>query len=304
MSNAIRITHGMMTDRLLSDVRRQSAGIATSQQQMASQKRINSASDDPTGTRQALRVRADLAEIDANIAGTDAAQGWTSAAETALGSMTDIIGRVRELVLSAGNDTLKASDRQAIAGELAQYTEQLKSVGNSKFGDAYIFAGQNSGTAPYTPGPSDTYAGDGLPVARTIGPGQSVQVNVSGDAVLGGTPGDGKLLDTMRNAMAFLNGGTAADANNLRTTTLRALDANLDTVLTARSTIGATANRVTLAESRLQDTKLAATDQLSTLEDVDIADVMIRLSSQKTAYQAALQAGANVIQTSLMDFLR
>lgn len=304
MSNSVRITHGMMTDRLLTDVRRSSAGIAQTQQQVSSQKRINSASDDPTGTRQALRLRAELAEVDSNIAGTESAASWTSATETALGSVTDIVHRVRELVLSAGNGTLKASDRQAIAGELSQYTEQLKSIGNAKVGDAYVFAGQDSKTPPYAPGASDAYAGDGLPVARTIGPGQSVQVNVSGDAVLGGTPGDGKLLDTMRNAIAFLNSGTPADVESLRTTTLTALGTNLDTVLAARSTIGATANRVTLAESRLQDTKLAATEQLSNVEDVDLADALIRLSSQKTAYQASLQAGANVIQTSLMDFLR
>lgn len=304
MSNAIRITHGMMSERLLGDIRKSSAEIARSSEQISSQKRINSASDDPTGTRQALRVRADLAEIDANIAGTDAAAGWTGAADTALGSIGDIIHRVRELVISAGNDTLKASDRAGIAGELTQYAEQLKNIGNSKFGDAYIFAGQDSKNAPYTPGAVDSYGGDGLPVARTIGPGQSVQVNVSGAAVLGGGGGDGQLLDTMRTAIAALNGGTAADVNTLRTTTLQSLDRNLDTVLSARSTIGATANRVTLAESRLQDTKLAATDQLSQIEGIDFAETMINLSSQKTAYQAALNAGANVIQTSLMDFLR
>ncbi|MDO9353266.1 MAG: flagellar hook-associated protein FlgL [Solirubrobacteraceae bacterium] len=299
----VRITHGMMSDRLLNDVRRSNAEIARTSSQVTSQKRIQTASDDAVGTGQALRTRTDLAEIDANIAGAQTAAGWTGAADTALGSLTDLIHRTRELVLQAGNDTLKASDRASIAGELTQLKEQMKSIGNAKFGDAFIFAGQNSGTAPYTSG-SDAYGGDALPVTRMIGPGQTVQVNVPGGTVLGGTPGDGKLLDTMNTAIAFLNGGTAADANSLRTTTLTALTTNLDQVVTARSTLGATQNRVTLAESRLEDTKLLATGRLSEIEDADYAESLVKLSTQQTAYQAALNAGAKVIQPSLMDFLR
>jgi flagellar hook-associated protein 3 FlgL len=294
----------MMSDRLLGDIRKSNAEIARTASQVSSQKRIQTASDDAVGTGQALRTRTDLAEIDANIAGTNTAVGWTSATDTALGSLTDLIHRTRELVLQAGNDTLKASDRASIAGELGQIKEQMKAIGNAKFGDAYVFAGQNSGAAPYTPGGSDAYAGDGLAVTRTIGPGQSVQVNVSGAAVFGAGGGDGKLLDTMTQAITWLSGGTAADANNLRTTTLASLNTNLDQVVTARSTVGATQNRATLAESRLQDTKLLATGRLSDIEDADYAESLVKLSTQQTAYQAALNAGAKVIQPSLMDFLR
>ena len=44
--------------------------------------------------------------------------------------------------------------------------------------------------------------------------------------------------------------------------------------------------------------------QLSNTEDADIAKTMIDFNSQSAAYQAALQAGANIVQSSLMDFLR
>ena len=51
-------------------------------------------------------LRAELAEVDSNIAGTESAASWTSATETALGSVTDIVHRVRELVLSAEQPAL------------------------------------------------------------------------------------------------------------------------------------------------------------------------------------------------------
>ncbi len=43
---------------------------------------------------------------------------------------------------------------------------------------------------------------------------------------------------------------------------------------------------------------------LSNLEDVDLAEVMMQLQTQQIAYQAALQAVAKALQPSLADFLR
>jgi flagellar hook-associated protein 3 FlgL len=46
------------------------------------------------------------------------------------------------------------------------------------------------------------------------------------------------------------------------------------------------------------------TTQLSETEDADIAKTLIQFNSQSAAYQASLRAGANIMQASLMDFLR
>jgi flagellar hook-associated protein 3 FlgL len=38
--------------------------------------------------------------------------------------------------------------------------------------------------------------------------------------------------------------------------------------------------------------------------DVDVAQTMVELTRQQTAYQAAMQAGANLLRMSLLDYLR
>ena len=43
---------------------------------------------------------------------------------------------------------------------------------------------------------------------------------------------------------------------------------------------------------------------LSNIEDADIAQVMVQLQAQQVAYQAALEATAKAIQPSLADFLK
>ena len=56
--------------------------------------------------------------------------------------------------------------------------------------------------------------------------------------------------------------------------------------------------------TRLEQIRGADDEQLSNTEDADIAKTLIDFNSQTAAYQAALRAGANIVQSSLMDFLR
>lgn len=130
-----------------------------------------------------------------------------------------------------------------------------------------------------------------------------MQINITGDSVLGdGT--DGRLLNTLRDIHGSLTGGTPADLNALRTTALQSLDSNLTDVLNARSLVGTGINRLEHADGRLAEQVVRATDFLDQAESTDMTETIIKLNSQQSIYQAALSSGANIIQPSLMDFLR
>ena len=58
------------------------------------------------------------------------------------------------------------------------------------------------------------------------------------------------------------------------------------------------------ADGKLADHVVTATDFLNQAESTDMTDTIIKLNSQQSIYQAALSSGANLIQRSLMDFLR
>jgi flagellar hook-associated protein 3 FlgL len=130
----------------------------------------------------------------------------------------------------------------------------------------------------------------------------SLEVGITAESFLGSgsAPGDGKLLDTLRSVAANLRSGDAAGMK----ADLTKLDTNLDEVLSSRALNGARQNRLDAALSRMGQVEEATTRQLSDTEDADIAETLIQLNSQQTAYQAALKVGANILQTSLMDFLR
>ena len=302
---SMRITHGMSSQRLLADLRRADVAIAESQRQIATGKRLGAPSDDPAATRAAILQRADNAALARHRASTAEAIGWADATDTALGGITDIVHRARELVLQGANAATTPEGRERIAAEIDQLVASAKETANARHGDHYIFSGTATTTAPYSTA-SDAYAGDAGAVIREIGPGVTAQVNTLGSQILGSGQGanDGRLLDTLRDIADHLRSGAPADVETLRTTDLAALDANLTTLSSARASVGALTNRLEAASSRLADLELAGESRLSSLEDADTAQAVLELSAQQAAYQAALRSGAGIIQTSLMDFLR
>ena len=75
------------------------------------------------------------------------------------------------------------------------------------------------------------------------------------------------------------------------------------TASSQQASVGALSNRLTSATSRLQQLQQATTQQLSNVQDADMAKTLIDFSTQQAVYQAALKSGAQIIQPSLMDFL-
>ena len=63
-------------------------------------------------------------------------------------------------------------------------------------------------------------------------------------------------------------------------------------------------NRLELTQSRFQAQKIATTEQLSSIEDADMAQAITDATMRESVYRSALAVGAKVIQPSLVDFLR
>jgi flagellar hook-associated protein 3 FlgL len=291
----MRVTAGMSQRHVLSDLRRVQERLATAQNQVSGGKRIDKPSDDPLGAERAMRLNDQLESTTAYRTAVDESRSWLDATDTALGSLGDIAQRVRELTLKAANGSTTPAGRQSIKIEIDQLTEQAKTTLNTAFDGRHLFSGTATGTPPYSAATGDAYQGDSAPVVRQIGPGVSVQVNITGDDVLAG------LLPTLRTISAHL---ASNDVASLGTSDLQALDAGADTLTAKRSQVGVVTNRVDAAGSRLDDVYDVTNAFLSKTQDADLPQALTDLSAQQNALQAALRGGASLIQQSLMDFLR
>jgi flagellar hook-associated protein 3 FlgL len=306
----MRITTSMVQRNVLSDLSSLQSSLAKTQAKAASQKEITRPSDDPFGTSRAMGIRSNIGANEQYIRNIEDSQGWMDTTESSLDSITQYIHGAQQLLVQGSTDTADATSRKAIAAELDQIIQGIKESANATHGDKFVGSGTATSIAPYKLGADDTYQGDqaGLDpaiagVVREIGPGVTMSINSVSDELLGSgqAAADGKLLNVLRDISDHLK---ANDGPALRGGDNTKLQAQLDAVLGVRSRNGAQTNRLESANTRIDQINGTLADQLSKTEDADIAKTMIEFNSQSAAYQAALRAGANIVQVSLMDFLR
>jgi flagellar hook-associated protein 3 FlgL len=301
----MRVTTLMSSRATLRDLNDGMGRLTRLQHQLSSGKQITRPSDDPYGTSRALALRGELGGLDQYQRNVGDGTGWLNTCDTALGQMSDVLARVRELLVSGGNDTAGPAARSAMADEIDQLAESVKQEADVQYGDRYVFSGTATDTAPYALGGADGYAGDAGTITRAIGPQVELPINTDIHVLLGDgqAADDDKLLDTLRDISDHLRGGTPADAAALRGTDLQRIDANLDTLDGIRADVGARTNRLEIAGARLSGLQLNSTQLLSNTEDADMAQTITQYTTQQAAYSAALRAGANIVQVSLLDFL-
>jgi flagellar hook-associated protein 3 FlgL len=301
-----RVTTQMTASNLLANINQAMDRIDTTQQELSTGRKINQPSDNPYGTSLSLQLNNQLANLDSYSNNVTDGTGWAQAANASLSDVTDSVQRIRELVVQASNGTLTQADMQADAAEVNQLIDQIKQDANTQYNGQYIFSGAATTTAPYQAGSNDAYAGDTGQVTRQIGPNTSLAVNADLSSVLGtgqttsGQPaGDGKLLNTLRNiANAMQSGNSGALSSSLS-----ALDTNLGSLTGLSANMGATTDRLQMAASRIQSLQASDAQSLSDTQDADMAQTEVDFSTEQAALTAALQAGAHIVQQSLMNFL-
>ena len=124
---------------------------AKTQAQVSSGQRVNSPADDPAAAARIAQLNATLSRLDQFKSNADFARNRLGLEENALSSAVDNLQQIRELAVQANNAPLSDSDRAAIASELRQRLEALRSVANTTDVDGrHLFAGYNENALPFT----------------------------------------------------------------------------------------------------------------------------------------------------------
>src|SRR5262249_11225760 len=151
---------------ILADVQSAASRLAKTQEKMASGKELNTASDNPFQVSRALQLRADMDQNRQYQRNVDEANSWHQVTDSSLGHIGDFVLRARELILQGANDTMGAGGRSAIAAELQQIVDSVKTEANAQYAGRFIFSGSATNQAPYQLGASDAYAGNADVVQR------------------------------------------------------------------------------------------------------------------------------------------
>ena len=294
-----RITQRLMVERSLGSLQTGLGRLARSQEQLSSGRVINRPSDSPTGTNDAMRLRAQIAADTQHARNASDGLSYLGRTDQTLTSMVDGLRRARDLVVQgASTGSSGPQAREALAAELTQIRDSLLSLANSKHMGRTLFGGTSGSPVAYAA--DGTFVGDRHDVTRVVGDDMPVKVNLAGpDAFeVAGPPAD-NLFAVVDDAITNMttNPGALGDS-------LARIDAVSEQMLSALADVGTRYGRVEDALTTLNNAELDNTAALSEVENVDIAKAIVDLQMQEVAYQSALGATARVLQPSLLDFLR
>lgn len=159
----MRISTNTIFDSNVAALNQQQARLLQTQQQIASGRKLLTASDDPVAATRALAVSQSDATNTQYASNRNMARNTLSMAETTLQSVTSLLQDVRDAALSAGNGLLTDDNRSAMALDLKGRLQELIGLANSTDGIGnYLFSGFQSRTQPFAvdAAAGATYAGD------------------------------------------------------------------------------------------------------------------------------------------------
>ncbi|MEC0133018.1 MULTISPECIES: flagellar hook-associated protein FlgL [Paenibacillus] len=304
----LRVTSNMMNSQLLLNLNRNARTMNDTQLQLSSGRKINKPSDDPVGITYSLRYRAELSSNEQYTKNVDSALSWLDYNDTVLGQAGDVVQKIRELSVQAATGTNPQSALDSINEEVMQLKEQLVDIANSTLNGKYIFNGEQYSTKPYdfAKGADGTYdvskpvTTDPGQIQFIVGEGVRMPISMTGNDVFGNT-GDSDNLYTIINS---ISAGLKAGDLGAISGQLDNIDTRMETILTARSEIGAKTNRVELMQERLSDLNVNLTDLQAKTEDADYEGLIMQSKIQENIYNASLSVGAKIISTTLVDFIR
>lgn len=296
-----RVTTNSTAMLMLRDIQDSQKALTNIQGQMASNKRIQVASDDPQAALISLGNRAELRRSQQLARNADRATDWLNAADRATGESVDLLAQARSLVIQATSGATDPTSRAAIANQLRQVRESLLATAGTQVAGRSIFAGTAAGAAYDSTG---TYLGDNGTVETPVAAGVTMGVTRTGPEVFGTNNATNPMAgDIFQVLDALATAVQSSDATTL-SSGLGAIDTATTRVQVAQTQLG---SRMTQLDSlrtaaKARDQELTA--RVSELEDVDLAEATVTLKAKELAYQSALGVAGRMLQTTLLDFLR
>lgn len=265
--------------------------------QLGAGKRINKLSDDPLAAARTVRSHNSLTELDSRKLVVAQGTQLLGATDTALGSITTSLTRVKDLVLRASNQSLAATELAAIAQEIGQISSSMAAAANINVHGQYVFAGSKTDTVPFTETPTGNlpvaYNGNGYAPTYKISSAESVAAGVTGANVFnfpgtdGERPIEGVDTDVFSLLKDVVDSISRGDTNRVATLSSQVED-SLDHVVSLRGHVGALAQRYEHLEQTAEETDTRIRELLATDEDLDYASAITDLRQQETIYEAVM----------------
>jgi flagellar hook-associated protein 3 FlgL len=302
----MRVTVGSSSYAALHGLRSDASRLAALQAKLSSGKQITKPSDNPSGTIQALQLRGDAARNAQYATNSTDAIGFMDSADSTYKQMVNLAQKAQTLVVQGLNSGASTgSSNAAIADQIDKIRSSLLDLANTTYNGRSVFGGTTAGGKAYND--DGTYVGDAGAVKRQVGPSTTVQINQRGPQIFDLTTdatanpaGASNVFDLLSKVTDALHGAAGAPPLS---DTLSSLQTAVGNISSAQATEGAVYSQVQMMQTVQATAKTSLASQLSNIQDIDLAETAVQVSTAQVTYQAALQTTANIRQMSLLNFL-
>ncbi|MFD1613392.1 flagellin [Sphingomonas tabacisoli] len=256
------------------------ADLQTAMERLSTGKRINSAKDDAAGLAIASTMTATIRGMGQAIRNANDGISFAQTAEGALGEVSNMLQRIRELAVQSASGTYSDTDRTNLNTEVTQLKSQITSIlATTEFNGTRIFNSGSTGT---------TYTAQAGSV--------SVQIGAN----------NGDSISLTFTSLSDLASGTAVDTATNANTALDNVDTTLKAVNTTRASLGAGQSRLQSVVNNLTQNVANLSDARSRIEDADFSAETTNLAKAQILSQAAtaMLAQANQSQQNVLSLLR
>jgi flagellin len=251
----------------------------TSMARLSSGKRINSASDDAAGVAISSRLSAEIRGTDQAIRNALDGQALIDTAEGGHKEIENILQRMREVAVQAGNDTNNTQDRANLQAEMDAMTTEIDRIaGTTTWAGTSLMA---TGTSTFS-----------FQVGAATGAQNQISVGIN--------EMDAEALDVQAADVDLDTSGTS------RTSAIATIDAAIKTVNDQRSELGAVSNRLNHTVNNLTNISSNLSAAKGGIEDADFALETTNLAKNQILQQAstAMLAQANASKQNVLSLLQ
>lgn len=270
----------------IADQQRLSQSINDLQTQISTGQRLSSPSDDPAAYARIAAIRRNSA--DAIVAQAGIAQGSTLAAQadTAIGSMQQLVDLAKETLLAAASGTNSGETRILSASALRGIANDIRNLVDTR---------DQSGSPIFSQAQGRT-----IPIGN-----ETIEIAPSRQAFfqLGGAGQPADIAEAIVQAADRLEAG-ARQTDYAATSDLAIFDQAAGKLASARADVGFTGQRLEKLSARYEARTLDLTLEKSSLADTDVSEAIARINAQQISLQAAQAMFARLNQAGLFELLR
>lgn len=229
----MRISTSQFYEVSAANYQRNYANVIATNQEVSSQVKLNTASDDPVGAARALQLTTQNALLSQYKTNVNTVNQNATQAETAMTGIQTALQRAQELIIDAASGAKTDLDRKANADELAGIQATVLGLMNSQNANGdYLFSGSKAKTPPYALNADGSYSyqGDQTAIKLSVGDGIQLASNTTGwdafeqainttrTATTWVTPTTGPNAGAADDGKAVLSGGIVTNATAYQAT--------------------------------------------------------------------------------------